>query len=601
MIVQSSFQPKAYYDKLIIEGFTNIRKGYGKMKRKIIIALIILVLIVLCLGFVFHLLKISSKDKETKIALEIYGDFLEGDTYAYNNTDKSTTINIMDIIVPTGEPEKRYRTEYAFFDMNDDGIPECHVKSSRYYNIFTIYEGEIYRWRSEYPQTDLLNNGDLLYKHVGGANYHEEYNYMVVDKDGETELEVFFGWGDNNNNTIIDVEDYFYFLNENEISMEEWMNLTEKYMTVGMDDIQWILLQEEGTTEEVIGGNDYIERDFLDEDLLQWMWVIKPQEYKDIIFMDDEFIGVQNFDDKWAIMTVDGEQITDFQYDSITGFHDGIAVINRNIYINKECEVVLENTYEVCRSFSEKRSAVLQDGKWGFIDIEGNLVIPPLYDEVGWFNNNVVPVKLNNKWGVIDSSGNVILDCVYDAIRDYQDGYAAVMMNKKWGFVDTEGNLCIECMYAAVGNFSERKAAVLLDENEHLWAYINPRGETVIEPYSYSAIEGKMIYAGEFHDGIAFVSKDLYCIIDDEGNNVFLGDSIYFISALTYNSEYNIIPGYAFLDKRMTERKYGFMGLHGEVRTEPVFDYIDDMNGKYNIVSNIIDEEYYKGLIEFIP
>ena len=44
---------------------------------------------------------------------------------------------------------------------------------------------------------------------------------------------------------IIDVEDYFYFSNENEISMEEWMNLTEKYMTVGMDDIQWILLQEE--------------------------------------------------------------------------------------------------------------------------------------------------------------------------------------------------------------------------------------------------------------------------------------------------------------------------------------------------------------------
>lgn len=184
---------------------------------------------------------------------------------------------------------------------------------------------------------------------------------------------------------------------------EQYSAIQEPLEEIEKTDI--VNSEQEQNAEENIQENDYIEMDLSDEELLQWKWVIKPQEYKDIIFMDDEFIGVQNFDDKWAIMTVDGEQITDFQYDSITGFHDGIAVINRNIYINKECEVVLENTYEFCRSFSEKRSAVLQDGKWGFIDIEGNLVIPPLYDEVGWFNNNVVPVKLNNKWGVIDSSG----------------------------------------------------------------------------------------------------------------------------------------------------------------------------------------------------
>lgn len=42
-------------------------------------------------------------------------------------------IDINYITVPTGEPDKRYPTKYAFGDSNGDDIPELHLKSSRYY------------------------------------------------------------------------------------------------------------------------------------------------------------------------------------------------------------------------------------------------------------------------------------------------------------------------------------------------------------------------------------------------------------------------------------------------------------------------------------
>ena len=130
------------------------------------------------------------------------------------------------------------------------------------------------------------------------------------------------------------------------------------------------------------------------------------------------------------------------------------------------------------------------------------------------------------------------------------------------------------------------------------WAYIDTSGNIQIDFYPYEASEGRMICAGDFQDGIAFVSKALYCIIDEDGKDVFDGDSEFFICSLTYNKEYNVIPGYAFVDKAMTVKKYGLMGLHGEQRIAPQFDYIDQMRGQYVIVSMGEGDACRKGIIQ---
>lgn len=107
-------------------------------------------------------------------------------------------------------------------------------------------------------------------------------------------------------------------------------------------------------------------------------------------------------------------------------------------------------------------------------------------------------------------------------------------------------------------------------------------------------------YVGEFHNGLAFVTKDLYWIIDKDGNNVFMGDSLFFISDFQYNEEYDVIPGYVYVDVAMKERMYGFMGLDGRQRLEPVFDYIYPPHGKYVVVKKLINGAYWCGVIELI-
>lgn len=101
-----------------------------------------------------------------------------------------------------------------------------------------------------------------------------------------------------------------------------------------------------------------------------------------------------------------------------------------------------------------------------------------------------------------------------------------------------------------------------------------------------------MILVDEFEDGKAFVSKTLYCVIDENGNTIFKGDSKFFISTPAYEQEYDIIPGYVYIDSQMKIKKYGFMGLDGEQRVEPLFDYIDEISEKYVVVSMIVNGEY---------
>lgn len=48
-----------------------------------------------------------------------------------------------------------------------------------------------------------------------------------------------------------------------------------------------------------------------------------------------------------------------------------------------------DNHYENVCDFSEKRAAVMRDGKWGFIDHDENLVIPCIYTKIGDFSEGV--------------------------------------------------------------------------------------------------------------------------------------------------------------------------------------------------------------------
>lgn len=55
-----------------------------------------------------------------------------------------------------------------------------------------------------------------------------------------------------------------------------------------------------------------------------------------------------------------------------------------------------------------------QDGKWGFVDKDGNVKINYVYDRVTEFNQyGFAGIQKDGKWGVINSDGQIIIEPTY--------------------------------------------------------------------------------------------------------------------------------------------------------------------------------------------
>ena len=119
--------------------------------------------------------------------------------------------------------------------------------------------------------------------------------------------------------------------------------------------------------------------------------------------------------------------------------------------------------------FSEGLCAVVLNGKYGFIDETGALVIPCKYDLAFFFSNSLAKVVLNRTtWGRISKAGKW-----YDEAGDHREGLSWVKLNDKYGFVDKSGVEVIPCKYDDVGSFSGVRAPVELNGKK---GYVNKTG-----------------------------------------------------------------------------------------------------------------------------
>src|SRR6188508_656527 len=81
-------------------------------------------------------------------------------------------------------------------------------------------------------------------------------------------------------------------------------------------------------------------------------------------------------------------------------------------------------------------SLVEKDGKHGYVNKDGKVIIPLIYDEGMNFAEGKAGVMINNKWGFVDSTGNEIVKVQYTEVYSYNEGVAAVSKGDSWGFID---------------------------------------------------------------------------------------------------------------------------------------------------------------------
>ena len=85
-------------------------------------------------------------------------------------------------------------------------------------------------------------------------------------------------------------------------------------------------------------------------------------------------------------------------------------------------------------------AAVAKEGKYGYIDSNGSIVVPAEYDAANYFSSDgIVQVSKNRKYGYVDGKGNVVVPLVYNWVDYWFVGGMAVVRKgaKQWVIVDT--------------------------------------------------------------------------------------------------------------------------------------------------------------------
>jgi hypothetical protein len=215
----------------------------------------------------------------------------------------------------------------------------------------------------------------------------------------------------------------------------------------------------------------------------------------------------------WDVIDAEGRVTALPNVTSVGSFHEGRAVVvvtsqgrNKAGAIDPSGRTAIEPQYARMEPFSEGLAAALLDGKWGFIDKDGAVVIP---FELGWAASfsegraRVLVPKTPPVSGFIDKSGNLVIpfDRAHTGnANDFKDGLATVSIaGKGWGAIDREGRMAIPPQFPGIGflggRFSEGLLAVT---NGKAYGYVDKQGRFVVQP--------RFTTARPFKDGLAAVA-----------------------------------------------------------------------------------------------
>jgi len=102
-----------------------------------------------------------------------------------------------------------------------------------------------------------------------------------------------------------------------------------------------------------------------------------------------------------------------------------------------------------------------QDGRWGFMDEQGRLVVPCRFLDAWAFEEERAAVQLDEGWTFIDPSGEPICQQRFPTGNRFVNDLAPVHVDGRLGFLDKQGALRIAASFDYADYFHEERAAVI--------------------------------------------------------------------------------------------------------------------------------------------
>ena len=197
------------------------------------------------------------------------------------------------------------------------------------------------------------------------------------------------------------------------------------------------------------------------ESELNFRWILPPEFYRGNDFHNNRAWVQREQGGPWTLFDSEGNIIKDgflarnviqsslantrfiaLEQDYETGW-DMVG------FLDDSGNILLEPQFDFL-SFQEGISVKRgENGLWGFIDFQGNWVIPSVYEDtdVFWLDE-LMAVRKNGQWGFINRSGEVVIDFQFESVLvGFASGLSFASQNSLWGLIDIKGNWLTEAIY----------------------------------------------------------------------------------------------------------------------------------------------------------
>lgn len=199
---------------------------------------------------------------------------------------------------------------------------------------------------------------------------------------------------------------------------------------------------------------------------------------------------------------------------------------------------------------------IQQNGKWGYINRKGEVVIQPQFAQAWFFSEGLAVACIEyGKCGYIDRTGKFAINPQFQEAARFSEGLAAVVVEDRIGYIDKIGKLAINPQFSNSGlnlcTFSESLARVKVGEKI---GFIDKAGKIVINPQ----FEG----ASPFFDGLAATEiGNKYGFVDKDGKIVINPQ---------FEDAQPFINGLAAVQ---VGKQYGYVDKEGKIAINPQFDF----------------------------
>ncbi len=189
------------------------------------------------------------------------------------------------------------------------------------------------------------------------------------------------------------------------------------------------------------------------------------------------------------------------RYNFVGYFNEGIACVSNNDkwgYVNENGEEIIPCIYELGLNFENGIAVVKKGGKCGIINKCGEVIAPFKYDNIDTNTMIIHGCKdcrlgengfkiacLNGKYGFLDNDNKEITPFKYDSLDNYYDGYARFELGGKYGYMNEQGKEVIPARYDNLSFIFENEIARAQLDGK--WGIINKQGNVVL-PFVYDEI-----------------------------------------------------------------------------------------------------------------